>query len=94
MGAGEVDAPKWNGMEIHAQPDVLDMDWFSLTIEDFVLATGKGITKPTWASDLQGANTGSIWSAGTTQFVDALVWPFQVGLRRRNSHAAAIALTA
>ena len=93
LGAGNV-SPTWNGMEIHAQPDVLDADWYCLSIDDFVLVTGKRFTKPTWMSDVQGANTGSIWSAGTTQFVDAIVWPMQVGLKRRNSHAAAIGLTA
>jgi hypothetical protein len=30
----------------------------------------------------------------TTAFKDGVVWPFQVGLKRRNTHAAAVGLTA
>lgn len=90
-GAGKV-APTWNGMEIHAQPDVLDADWYALTIEDFLVITGKGIPKPTWASDLAGTNLA--WSQGTTSFVDGIVYPMQVGMKRRNGCASAIGLTA
>lgn len=94
LGAGNVEAPKWNGMEIHALPDILDQDWYVLTMSDFVMATGEGIPKPTWVSDLQGTNRGLQWVPDTTAFTDAIVWPFQIGLKRRNTHAAAIGLTA
>jgi hypothetical protein len=85
----------WNGMEIQAMPDILDQDWYCLTIEDLVRVVPKGITKPTWATDLAGETgpNGLQWSAGTTAFKNAVVYPFQVGMRRRNSHAAAIGLT-
>ena len=91
--AGNVDAPTWNNMKIEAFPSILDSDWYCLTLSDFCLITGE-ITKPTWASDLQGATQGSIWAQGATNFVDAVFYPMQVGLRRRNTHAAATGLTA
>lgn len=94
MGAGDVDAPKWNGMTVHALPDILDQDWFHLTLEDLVIATGQGIPQPTWVSDLQGINRGLQWVPDTTRFNDAVVWPWQLGMKRRNRSAAALGLTA
>jgi hypothetical protein len=94
LGAGKVDQPTWNGMSINALPDILDQDLFMLSLDDFVFITGQGITKPTWVSDLSGNNQGMIWSKDQTAFNDAVTWPFQVGLKRRNTHAAALGLTA
>jgi len=94
LGAGNVDQPTWNGMTINALPDILDQDLFMLSLDDFVFVTGQGIQKPTWVSDLAGNNQGMIWQKDQTAFNDAVVWPFQVGLRRRNTHAAALGLTA
>jgi hypothetical protein len=93
--AGQVGSAVWNGMEIQAMPDILDQDWYCLTIEDLVRVVPKGITKPTWATDLAGETgpNGLQWASGTTAFKNAVVLPFQVGMRRRNSHAAAIGLT-
>jgi hypothetical protein len=92
LGAGNVSAPKWNGMEIEAFADVLDTDMFFLTLADLCKVTGGWDAKPMWASDLQGATNGQLWSPGTTQFVDALCYPMQLGANRRNTHAAATAL--
>lgn len=95
MGAGgTTDGPKWRGMSINAEPFILDQDWYALTLKDIVMITGQGITQPTWASELQGTNKGMQWVADTTRFQDAVVWPFQIGMKRRNSSAAAIGLTA
>ena len=58
-----------------------------------MLITG-AITKPTWASELEGAGGQTRWVQGATSFVDAVFYPFQVGVRRRNTHAAATGLTA
>jgi len=91
--AGNVDAPTWNNMKIEAFPSILDSDWYCLTLSDFVLITG-AITKPTWASELEGAGGQTRWVQGATSFVDAVFYPFNVGLRRRNTHAAATGLTA
>jgi hypothetical protein len=84
-GAGKVSLPSWNGMEIHAQPDVLDQDWFCLTIEDFIKIVPKAISKPTWATDIAGKGGSLQWTAGTTGFENAVMFPMQVGLKRRNS---------
>lgn len=94
MGAGNVNAPTWNGMEVHALPDVLDQDWYNLDMSALVRITGTGITQPTWVSDLQGINRGLQWVPDTTRFNDAVVFPWQLGMKRRNTSAAAIGLTA
>jgi hypothetical protein len=94
LGAGNAESVKWKGMSINAEPFILDQDWYCLTLKDIVMITGQGITKPTWASELQGTSKGMQWVPDTTSFRDGVVWPFQVGLSRRNSHAAAIGLTA
>lgn len=93
LGAGSVDSPKWNGMEINGLPDIVDREWYTLTIEDFIRIHGD-IDKPTWASDIAGQSTPLTWSQGTTSFVDGVVYPFQLGVQRRNSHAALTGLTA
>lgn len=94
MGAGNVDGPKWKGMTINAEPFILDQDWYALTLSDLVMITGQGITKPTWASELQGTNKGMQWVPDTTSFRDGVVWPFQLGMKRRNTSASATGLTA
>ena len=94
ISAGQAGKVIWNGMEIVALPDILDQDWFCLTIEDFVRIHPKGVTKPTWATDLAGSGGSLQWSAGTTAFVNGVVLPMQIGVRRRNSHYAFTGLTA
>ena len=47
------DSPKYRGMVVNGLPQVLDRDWFYLTLKDFCLITGS-IKKPTWATDLAG----------------------------------------
>lgn len=92
-GAGGVTSLKWNGMEINAIPDVPDRELYMLTLDDFLIVTGK-YSKPTWASDVQGTNTGLQYNLGNTDFQDAVVYPLQLAIKRRNSHASAIGLTA
>jgi hypothetical protein len=83
----------WNGTEFMGLPDVYDTDLFMLTIEDFIIVTGGEISKPTWVSDIEGAGGRLRWTQGTTKFADALTYPFQLGVKRRNSHVAATSLT-
>lgn len=92
LGAGNDEGVRWAGMEVHAQPDVPDREWYALTIEDlFVVAKDK----PRWASDIQGgANKGLVWNTGTTKFSDACYYPFNLAAQRRNSHAAWTSITA
>ncbi len=93
VSAGASNSVSWNGMEIMALNDIVDRDLYVLTLGDFVRVVGD-ITEPTWASDLEGAGGSFRWAQGTTGFVNGLVFPFQVGVQRRNSHAAATGLTA
>jgi hypothetical protein len=93
VSAGGVDKPSWNGMRPSSYNAILDSDVYFLTLSDFVKVTGS-YKAPTWMSAIQGANQGSIWASGTTAFADALGFALQVGVRRRNSHGAATALTA
>ncbi len=91
LSAGNVSSPTFNGMPVEAFADILDTDLYCLTLSDLLKVTGSQ-DKPQWASDLQGATTGQLWSAGTTSFVDGLVYPLQLGASRRNSHAACTTL--
>jgi len=91
LAAGNVAGPKWNGMTVNAFADILDTDWFQLTLKDLVRVTS-GIGKPTWASDIEGGGQSIAWQANTTRFIDGLVYPLQVGVQRRNTQAAALAL--
>jgi hypothetical protein len=84
---------KFQGLTVNAMPQVLDRDWFYVTVKDLCLITGS-IKKPTWATDLAGTGGGLQYVPGTTGFKNSVVFPFQIGAQRRNSHAAATALTA
>lgn len=92
LGAGSVN-PSWNGQKLSAYADILDTDVFQVDLGAFVKITaGNGFDKPRWASDIQGSNQGAIWKQGATSYVDALCYPLQVGVQRRNTLAAATAL--
>jgi hypothetical protein len=95
MQAGDVTKPKWNGMGLRVFPDILDSDWFMINRPDLIKVVGN-IDKPTWASDIAGhgdGKSGMPWRQGFTSFVDAVVYPVNIGARRRNTGAAATALT-
>lgn len=91
--AGSVGTVKWNGMTVDAFPDVLDSDWYCLTLSDFCRITGSS-DGAKWASDIEGTGGRTRWAQDTTSFKDAVVLPLQIGCNRRNTHAAATALTA
>ena len=80
MNAGS-DSPKYRGMVVNGLPQVLDRDWFYLTLKDFCLITGS-IKKPTWATDLAGTGGSLQYVPGTTGFKNSVVFPFQVGVQR------------
>ena len=92
-GVGGLVGLDWNGIGVNVLPDIYDADWFHVMMEDIVLVQGS-IKKPTWVSDLEGAGGDIRWVQGTTGFGNAVVWPMQVGLQRRNRMAAAKSLTA
>jgi hypothetical protein len=91
LGAGNVDGPTWNGMKVDAFADILDSDWYQLTLSDLVRVKS-ALDKPTWASDIEGAGGATRWKQGTTRFVDGVVYPMQLGVQRRNTQAGAVAL--
>ncbi len=94
VSAGGVETTKYNGNEIMAIPAVPGREWYVLNLDDLAIITGKKITGPKWFSQIQGANAGSIWNTGNTNLVDALVYPVNLGIRRRNSGASLTNLTA
>jgi hypothetical protein len=84
----------WNNNKILAFPDILDSDLWSSRPQDFVRVHGS-IDQPTWLSDVFGNGGQEFqWAQGATNGVDAIVYPYQVGLQRRNTFAGATALTA
>lgn len=91
--AGGVDGFTWNGMTVNVDPDIPDRELYMLTLSDFICITGGSFGKPTWASDIEGAGGRLRWGQGTTAFHDAVTYPLQLGVKRRNSHAAATSLT-
>lgn len=83
-----------NGVEVLAVPDIPARELYAINLDDMFILTGK-YSKPTWMSDIEGGGAGHLrWSQGATNLVDAVVYALQLGIRRRNSHAAAIGLTA
>ena len=92
--AGNVDSFTWNGMSINCDPDIPNRELYMLTLDDFLVLTDGKFSKPTWVSDIEGAGGQLRWKQGTTQFVDALYYPFQLGVKERLSHSSAIGLTA
>jgi len=91
LSSGNVNGPRWNGMTVDAFADCLDSDWYQLTLSDLVRIKS-AIDKPTWASEIEGSGGQLRWVQGTTRFQDGVVYPLQLGCRRRNTHAAATAL--
>lgn len=94
LAAGNVDKPVWNNIKPTAFADILDTDVFLFNLKDMIRIDSGFGTTPKWASDLQGANQGMLWSQGTTAFGDGLVTLTQVGIQRRATFSAATALQA
>jgi hypothetical protein len=94
QSAGSVGTVKWNGMTVDAFPDVLDSDWYCLTLSDLCRIQG-GWGGPKWATEIFGGQGDrTVWAQGTTTGKDAICYPLQIGAKRRNTHAAATGLTA
>ena len=91
LAAGSVSSPKWNGTSIDAFADILDSDFYMLTLSDLVRIKGN-LDSPKWASDIEGSGGALRWRQGFTSFVDGVVYPLNMGARRRNTQAGAIAL--
>jgi len=93
QSAGNVRKWSWNGINIEAYPQALDNEFYFVDYSNMLVCTG-AYSAPVWMSDVQGSTQGSLWAQGTTQFVDALAFSLGLAIRRRNTGAAAIALTA
>jgi hypothetical protein len=93
IGAGNVNAVKWNGMEINALPDVPNRELYLVRLDDLFIVTGSW-KKPQWVSDIEGGGGRLRWVQGQTGFADAVVYPINLAVRRRSAGAAAIGLTA
>jgi hypothetical protein len=57
-----------------------------------VLVTGNYKTA-TWMSSVEGSNRGLLYNTGTTRFGDSIAYAVGLGVRRRNTGTAALALT-
>jgi hypothetical protein len=90
LAAGTV-RPRWNGAEVQAFSDILDTDWFQIDTSSLIKVTA-GWDTPKWASDIEGSGGQLRWRQGFTSFSDAVVYPIQLGARRRASMSAALAL--
>ena len=74
-------------------PDIPDKELYMLTLSDLLLITGK-YGKPTWISDIEGSGGKLRWEQGKTSFLDAVVYPLQLGCSRRNGYPSNKSLTA
>ena len=92
LSAGAVDSVKWGDKSLDTFADVLDTDVFMVSLDHLFKVTTPGIPEPKWVSDIEGSNSAGLWKQGYTSFGDAVVWPLNIGIERRNVHAAATAL--
>ncbi len=93
--AGSITAFEWQGVgSVSPDPDIPNRELYLVDPSAFILVTDGRFGKPMWASDIEGSGGRLRWTQNTTQFQDGLVYFFQLGIKRRNSHAAAIGLTA
>jgi hypothetical protein len=84
----------WNGNKVSGRPEFLDSDWWAINPEDFVRVV-TDIEKPTWMTSIYGGQSVPLaWKQMYTSGVDAICYPMNVGMRRRNGSAGATALTA
>lgn len=89
MTVGSVEGVDINGVKLYAVPDAKNEDVFFLTIGDvFTVSAGD----PYWQSKITGGNTLE-WAQGEDAFVGKVTARFQLGVRRRNSHAKLSGLT-
>lgn len=94
VSAGDVDRTSWNGNQIEAIPAVPDRELYVLNLEDLIQIQGAKISGPTFMSSLTGAgNKGMVWKQQYLQMVDTIVYPVNLGCKRRNGFAANISLT-
>jgi hypothetical protein len=92
--AGAAHSFTWNGLTIEVDPDIPDRELYMLNLADFFIVTDGQFGKPTWMSDIEGSGGRFRWVQGNTKVTDAVVYPNNLAIKRRNGLAAAIGLTA
>jgi len=93
QAAGAVQKWSWNGINIEAYPQALDNEFYFVDYSNMLVCTG-AYSSPMWASDVEGAGGRLRWAQGSSQFVDGLVFALGLAIRRRNTGAAAVGLSA
>lgn len=90
LGTGNTKGSEFAGMHIEAQVDVPNKHMAFLNTKDFfVLKTPKGAH---WQNEISGGEPLD-WLQGTTAYGGVLMYPVQLGVKRRNSHAIGTKLT-
>jgi hypothetical protein len=80
LEAGNAETPKWNGMEIFADPDCPDEDLYMGNWEHlFLVAMNDGY----WQNKVTGGNILQ-WSQGTDAYVGKYTWRANLAANRRN----------
>jgi hypothetical protein len=91
LGAGNMEGLKIGKTLVQRQPDCPKRDFFFLTKGDLFTVRTEG---PEWAPKKYGGRGGILeWQQGTTKLVSALVYRYQLGMKRRNRASALTALT-
>lgn len=89
LNVGNVDGVNVGGVTIHGIPDVKNECIWFLTPEDmFTVSAGD----PYWQDRITGGKRLE-WKQGYDQYVGKLTYRFNLGARRRNTHAALTGLT-
>ncbi len=89
ISVGNIDAFNVAGMTVARHPDCRNEEWYNLTIEDFRLITAGD---PKWQNRQTGGNI-LAWIQGTDSFGAYVNARLQLGVARRNSHAALTGLS-
>lgn len=89
LNVGNVDGVNVGGVTIHGIPDVKNENIWFLSPEDlFVISAGD----PYWQDKVTGGRRLE-WRQGYDQYVGKLTFRFNLGCRRRNTHAVLSGLT-
>jgi hypothetical protein len=83
IGAGDDEAPSWNGMKIFTDPDCWDEDMYFLQLKHLFLVA---IDKPYWQNKHTGGDI-LTWSQGTDSYVAKISYRINLATDRRNAFA-------
>lgn len=92
LAAGNVDETTYNGKTLKSFLDILESDLFVVDKASLGRVVASDAEGPQWSSDVAGG--GMIRAANQTTYEDAIVWGVNLACKRRNTNAAATALSA